>query len=60
MQGDYPIYVPDEDELAEKLVTHAHSQTLHGGALLTMTKIREKILDPKTIDETCDTKVPWM
>jgi hypothetical protein len=30
-----------------KLVTHAHPQTLHGGALLTMTKIREKYWIPK-------------
>ncbi len=47
VQGDFPIYVPDEDVLAEKLVTHAHSGTLHGGALLTMTKIREKYWIPR-------------
>ena len=47
VQGDIPIYVPDEDVPAEKLVTHAHSGTVHGGALLTMTKIREKYWIPR-------------
>ncbi len=38
-EEDFLIYVPDEDVLAEKLVTHAHSGTLHREALLTMNKI---------------------
>ena len=47
VQGDYPIYVPDEDILAEKLVAHAHSETLHGGVSLTMTKVRGKYWIPR-------------
>ena len=47
VQGDYPIYIPDEDILAEKLVAHAHSETLHGGVSLTMTKVREKYWIPR-------------
>jgi len=40
--GEYPIYLPTESVLTEKLVIAAHRQTLHGGVGFTMTKIREK------------------
>ena len=42
IQGDYPIYLPDDALLSQRLVLHAHLQTLHGGVSLTMEKIREK------------------
>ena len=31
IQGDYPIYLPDDALLSQRLVLHAHLQTLHGG-----------------------------
>ena len=36
IQGEYPIYLPDDDLFSEKLVTSAHEDTLHGGVSLTM------------------------
>lgn len=45
--GEFPIYLPTKSILAEKLVTDAHLQTLHGGVSLTMAKIREKWWVPR-------------
>ena len=42
IQGEYPIFVPRESKLAEKLVEEAHIQTIHGGVTLTMAKVRSK------------------
>ena len=42
LQGHYPVYIPDTSVYAEKLIEHAHENTLHGGVGLTMTKIREE------------------
>ena len=47
VQGDYPIYIPDRDILAEKLVAHMHMETLHGGVNLTMTKISQRYWIPR-------------
>ena len=41
IQGDLPIYLPDNDLYTEKLVEQSHNETLHGGVSLTMTKVRE-------------------
>ena len=41
IQGDYPVYLPDNEMYTEKLVQHAHEATLHGGVSLTMAKVRE-------------------
>ena len=30
IQGDYPIYIPRNSKLAEKIVQHFHKNTLHG------------------------------
>ena len=46
IQGEYPIYVPYESVLAEKLIQDAHKSTLHGGVGLTMTKVRERYWIP--------------
>ena len=46
IQGDYPIYLPDDALLSKRLVLHARPQTLHGGVSLTMEKIREKCWIP--------------
>ena len=42
IQGDYPIYLPDDDLFSEKLLTSAQENTLHGGVSLTMAKAGEK------------------
>lgn len=47
VQGDYPIFLPDGDMFTEKLVTHAHVETLHGGVGLTMTKVRQTYWIPR-------------
>ena len=47
LQGHYPVYIPDTSIYAEKLVEHAHENTLHGGVGLTMTKIREQHWIPR-------------
>ena len=47
IQGDYPIYLPDDDLLNKKLVTSANKNTLHGGVSLTMAKVRGKYWLPQ-------------
>ena len=47
IQGDYPIYLPDDALFSKRLVLHAHLQTLHEGVSLTMAKIREKYWIPR-------------
>ena len=42
IQGDYPIYLPDNDPFCVKLVERSHKVTLHGGVGLTMAEVREK------------------
>ena len=46
IQGQYPIFVPRELKLAEKLIEEAQIQTIHGGLTLTMTKVRSKYSVP--------------
>ena len=59
IQGDYPVYLPDNHLYTEKLVTEAHLGTLHGGVGLTMAKVRERHWVPrlrrltKKIVKTC-------
>lgn len=47
IQGEYPAYLPDDAVFAEKLVTHSHIQTLHGGVGLTMANVRERYWIPR-------------
>ena len=42
IQGDYPIYLPDDALFSKRLVLRTQLQTLHEGVSLTMAKIREK------------------
>jgi hypothetical protein len=39
IQGEYPIYIPLQSILAEKLVMHEHQRTLHGGVSMTISRI---------------------
>ena len=47
IQGMYPIYIPPDSLLAEKIVADAHKNTLHGLVGLTMTKVRQRYWIPK-------------
>ena len=39
IQGDYPIYIPNDSLLAEKIVQEVHIWTIHGGVGLTMGEV---------------------
>ena len=39
---EYPIHIPKDSLLAEKIVQEAHIQTIHGGERLTMGNVRKK------------------
>ena len=47
IQGDYPVYLPDSAPYTVKVVQRAHVVTLHGGAGLTMAKVRERFWVPR-------------
>ena len=47
VKGDYPIYLPDSDLFAKKLIMHEHVETLHGGVNSTMARIRTHWWIPK-------------
>ena len=49
-QGDYPIYIPRNSKLAEKIVQHFYKKTLHGG-------VKRPVLNSKT--EADDEKNNW-
>ena len=40
IEGSHPVFIPRDSLLAEKLIFQAHKNTLHGGVVLTMTKVR--------------------
>ena len=42
IQGHYPVYLPDNELLTEKIVARAHKLSCHGGVGMTMAKLREK------------------
>ena len=43
IQEDYPIYIPKDSLLAEKLVQEAHIRKFHGEMSLTMGEVRKII-----------------
>ena len=47
IQGDFPIYIPNDSLLAEKIVQEAHIRTIHGGLGLTMGEVRKYYWVPK-------------
>ena len=47
IQGEYPIYLPFNHKMTEKIIEHAHKETLHGGVALKMAKVREDFRIPK-------------
>ena len=46
-QGDYPVYIPKDSLLAEKIVQEAHIRTIHGGVSLTIGEVRKNYWIPK-------------
>ena len=47
IQGDYPVYLLDSALYTVKVVHRAHVVTLHGGAGLTMAKVRDRFWVPR-------------
>ena len=47
IQGGYPIYLPPDALLTEKMVHDVHILTLHGGVSLSMSFIRQKYWVPR-------------
>lgn len=47
IQGDYRVYLPDSALYTVKVVQRARVVTLHGGAGLTMAKVRERFWVPR-------------
>ena len=47
IQGDYPVYLPDSALYTVKVVQRARVVTLHGGAGLTMAKVRARFWVPR-------------
>ena len=45
--GDYPIYIPSNTMMSQKLVAHAHLKTLHGEVGYTTAEVRERFWIPK-------------
>ena len=47
IQGDYPIFIPKDSSLAEKIVQEAHVGTIHVAVSLTMEEFRKICWIPK-------------
>ena len=47
IQGQTPVYLPNNSKFTEKLIQKVHYETLHGGVGLTMTAVRERYWMPK-------------
>ena len=54
IEGSHPVLIPPDPLLAEKLIFQAHKNTLHGGVVLTMTKVRSNYWIPtKSVMRKC-------
>ena len=47
IEGDYPVFLPQNHLFTRKLVEQAHLTTLHGGVGMTMAKVRDLYWVPK-------------
>ncbi len=47
IEGDYPVFLPQNHLFTRKLVEQAHLKTIHGGVGMTMAKVRDKYWVPK-------------
>lgn len=47
IEGEYPIFLPQDHLFTRKLVKEAHLFTLHGGVGMTMAKVRYRYWVPK-------------
>ena len=61
IQRHYPVYLPDNELLTEKIVLLAHKLSCHGGVGMTMAMFREKFWTPqlrsiiKRVTKSCNT-----
>ena len=46
IESAYPIYLPNESLLLEKIIFVAHKNTLYGGVLMTITNVRSTFWIP--------------
>ena len=46
INSSHPVFIPPDSLLAEKLIFQAHKNTLHGGAVLIMIKVRSNYWIP--------------
>ena len=46
IEGSHPVFIPPDSLLADKLIFQAHKNTLHGGVVLTVTKVRSNYWIP--------------
>ena len=59
IEGPHPVFIPPDSLLAKKLIFQDHKNTLHGGLVLTMTKVRSNYWIPtlrkltKTVVRKC-------
>ena len=60
VQGDYPLYLPDDELFTQKLVEHL--KTLHGGSWVYHDESETTILDSATkkIDQACGATMLWL
>ena len=47
IEGDYPVFLPQNHLFTRKLVEQVHLTTLHGGVGITMAKVRDQYWVPK-------------
>ena len=47
IEGDYPVFLPQNHLFTRKLVEQVHLTTLHGGVGMTMAKVRDQYWVPK-------------
>ena len=47
IEGEYPVYLPENHPYTQKVVQQAHLCTLHGGVAMTMAKVREVYWVPR-------------
>ena len=46
IEGSHPVFIPRDSLLAEKLICQSHKNTLHGGVVLNMTRVRSNYWIP--------------
>ena len=61
IEGKFPVYLPSESVLSDKIIFSAHKSTIHGGVTMTMSQVRSDYWIPtlrnrtKSIIRKCNT-----